>query len=104
MHTDFDNPVFIGEYVSVGHSAVIHGCSIGNNTLIGMNATILNGAKIGTNCIIGANCLVTENAVIPDNTLAFGNPAKSIRKLTNEEILEIKNNALHYVKLAQDYK
>lgn len=103
IHTDTNYPTTIGSYVSVGHSVILHGCTIGNNTLIGMNATILNGAKIGNNCIIGANSLVTANTIIPDNSLAFGNPCKVIRTLTAEEIDNIRNNALHYVNLSKNY-
>ncbi|MDF2700423.1 MAG: transferase hexapeptide repeat containing protein, partial [Haloplasmataceae bacterium] len=103
IHTAKDNPTIIGNFCSVGHLAVIHGCTIGNNSLIGINSTILDNAKIGNNCIIGANSLVTANTIIPDNSLAFGNPAKVIRPLTEEEINKNKMNADHYTSLAASY-
>jgi|SRR5690554_2097008 len=103
IHDDTNFPTNIGENCSIAHHCVIHGCSIKNNTLIGMNSTILNGALIGSNCIIGANSLVTGKTVIPDNTLAFGNPVKIVRKLTDEEIQDITNNANHYQSLGKKY-
>lgn len=103
IHTDPGSPTTIGDYVTVGHNAVIHGCTISDNCIIGMHATILNDAKIGKNCIIGANALVTENKVIPDNSLVLGSPGKVIRQLSNEEITKVRENALHYVKLAKSY-
>lgn len=102
IHVELTHPVKIGNDVTIGHSAIVHGCEVGDNTLIGMGAIILNGAKIGKNCIIGAGALVTQNSVIPDGTLAFGNPAKVIRKLTPQEIESNKENALHYVKAAKE--
>lgn len=103
IHTDTNFPTVIGEYCTIAHHVVIHGCTIKDNTLIGMNSTILNGAVIGSNCIIGANSLVTSNTIIPDNSLVFGNPAKVIRTLTTEEINYIKENAVHYIKLSSTY-
>ena len=98
--------VTLGDDASVWYNATIRGDSnpvvIGDNTLIGMGAIILNGAKIGKNCIIGAGALVTQNSIIPDGTLAFGNPAKVIRKLTPEEIGSNKENALHYVEASKE--
>ncbi|QVK17072.1 gamma carbonic anhydrase family protein [Mycoplasmatota bacterium] len=104
IHTDKNFPTIIGNNCSIGHHVVLHGCQIGNNVLVGMNATILNGAQIGNNCIIGANSLVTSHTVIPDNHLAFGNPAKVIRALKKEEIAKISENANHYCKLSRNYK
>ena len=97
IHTDKGYQVTIGSFVTIGHSAVIHGCSIGNNSLIGMGAIILNGAKIGNNCIIGAGSLITKNTIIPDNSLVLGSPAKIIRQLTEEEIQGNIDNAKLYV-------
>ena len=91
----------IGNDVTIGHGAIVHGCTVGSNTLIGMGAIILNGAVIGDNCIIGAGALVTQNTHIADGSLAFGNPAKVIRSLTPEEIRETGNNAQRYVNAAK---
>ncbi|HML05856.1 MAG TPA: gamma carbonic anhydrase family protein [Methanobacterium sp.] len=94
-------PTILGDYVSVGHGAVLHGCEIGDNTLIGINSTVLNGAKIGRNCIVGAGAVVTEGKEFEDGSLILGVPAKAIRKLNNEEIDSINENALRYKKIAQ---
>lgn len=101
IHTSSGYPVSIGAEVTIGHSAIVHGCTVGNNTLVGMGAIILNGAVIGDNCIIGAGALVTQNSNIPDGSLAFGNPARIIRKLTEEEIAGNKGNAERYVQAAR---
>ncbi|MBP2144526.1 carbonic anhydrase/acetyltransferase-like protein (isoleucine patch superfamily) [Methanococcus voltae] len=102
VHCSKDHPTIIGEGVSIGHCAVIHGCDIGNNVLVGMNSTILNGAKIGDNCIIGANALVPQNKEIPANSLVMGVPAKVIRSLTEEEVLSIKKNAEQYLEISKE--
>lgn len=86
IHSSPGFPCHIGDGTSIGHGALIHGCSIGENTLIGMGSIILNGAKIGNNCLIGAGSLLTSGADIPDGMLAVGSPAKAIRPLTAEEI------------------
>ncbi len=104
IHMDADYPVVIGDGVTIGHGAIVHGCRVGNNTLIGMGAIVLNGAVIGKNCIIGAGTLITQNTIIPDGSLVIGNPGKISRKLTDTEIEHNKINALHYVKEAQNYK
>tara|TARA_B110001450_G_scaffold157423_1_gene146719 strand:- start:1305 stop:1817 length:513 start_codon:yes stop_codon:yes gene_type:complete len=96
LHTDPGYPVKIGKNVTIGHLVMLHGCNIGNNSLIGIGAVILNGAKIGNNCIIGANALVTENKVIPDNSLVLGSPGKVARQISNEEAKLITENAIHY--------
>lgn len=102
LHTGFpDYSIHIGENTSIGHSAIIHGCSIGNNCIIGMGAIIMNSAVIGNNCIVGAGSLITENKTYPDCSLILGSPAKVIRPLTKEEILSIKENAKHYILLAE---
>ncbi|MBO6283904.1 MAG: gamma carbonic anhydrase family protein, partial [Pseudobutyrivibrio sp.] len=87
----------------IGHTAIVHGCTVGDNVLIGMGAIVMNGARIGNNCIIGAGALVTENMEIPDGSLAFGSPAKVIRKLSDAEKQGIIENAELYVKHAKDY-
>lgn len=89
----------IGNGVTIGHNAIVHGCTVGDNTVIGMGSILLNGAKVGKNCIIGAGALVTGKMEIPDNSMAFGNPAKVIRNLTEAEIEGNRENAEEYVKL-----
>lgn len=103
LHVDINTPLHIGENVTIGHGAIIHGCTIGNNSLIGMGAIILNNAVIGNNCIVGAGALVTQNTVIPDNSLVIGNPAKIKRTVTEQEIDDITHNAMHYVNEASQY-
>ena len=100
VQVDLSHKVVIWDNVTIGHSAIIHGCTIGDNTLIGMGAIILNGADIGRNCIIGAGALVTQGTKIPDGSLAFGNPAKIRRILTEDEIADNQKNAMHYVEIA----
>ncbi len=102
VHVSKGYPTEIGDFVTIGHGAIIHGCTVKDNTLIGMGAVILNGAVIGENCIIGAGSLITKGTVIPDNSLAFGNPAKVVRTLTPEEIKETYENALRYVGFARE--
>ena len=96
LHTDPGYPLKIGKDVTIGHLVMLHGCTVGNNSLIGIGAVILNGAKIGKNCIIGANALVTENKVIPDNSLVMGSPGKIVRQVSSEEEKLIIENAIHY--------
>jgi carbonic anhydrase/acetyltransferase-like protein (isoleucine patch superfamily) len=98
IHVDPGFPVTIGEGCTIGHGAIIHGCSIGENSLIGMGATVLNGAKIGRNCLVGANALVTEGKEFPDNSLIVGAPAKAIRTLDEAAVEGLKRSAAHYVK------
>ena len=86
LHVDKGYPMTIGNGVTVGHGAILHGCTIGDNSLIGMGAIVLNGARIGKNCIIGAGALVTSGTEIPDGWMAFGNPAKPVRRMKEEEI------------------
>lgn len=99
VHVDTDTPCIIGDYVTIGHNAIVHGCEIGSNTLIGMGSIILNKAKIGDNCIIGAGTLITEGTVIPDNSLVIGSPGKVKRNVTEKEIETVKENALRYERL-----
>ncbi len=104
LHTDPGCPLTVGKGVTVGHMVMLHGCEIFDDTLIGIGSTILNKVKIGKNCIIGANTLVTENKVIPDNSLVLGSPGKVIRKVTDDEIKVICENAKHYVENSKRYK
>ncbi|MGK0467231.1 gamma carbonic anhydrase family protein [Clostridium sp.] len=103
IHNDEGFPVIIGDHVTIGHNAIIHGCKISNNTLIGMGSTILNGAEIGEYTIIGAGSLVTKGKKIPSGVLCMGVPAKVIRNLTMEEKESIKKSAEHYVELSMKY-
>ena len=102
LHVDKSFTLSVGDNVTIGHTAIVHGCIVGDNVLIGMGAIVMNGARIGNNCIIGAGALVTENMEIPDGSLAFGSPAKVIRKLTEAEKQSIIENAELYVKHAKD--
>jgi len=103
IHSEPNYPTKIGKGVTIGHNSIIHGCEIGNNTLIGMGSIILNGAKIGNNSIVGAGSIVTEEKVFEDNSLILGTPARFLRKLTNEEINRIKQNAKEYIYLKDQY-
>lgn len=100
IHVGEETPVRIGNGVSVGHNAVVHGCTIGNNVIVGMGSVILDGATIGDDVIIGAASLVTKNKTIPSGSMAYGNPAKVVRSLTSEEIEGIRRNAQNYVSAA----
>ena len=104
LHTDPGFKLNIGKRVTVGHMVMLHGCQIGDDTLIGIGSIILNNAKIGKNCIIGANSLITENKIIPDNSLVVGSPGRVLRKVTEEEIKAIHENAKHYVDGSKKYK
>ena len=104
VHVDEGHAVCIGNNVTVGHSAIVHGCSIGENSLVGMGAIIMNDAVIGKNCIIGAGSLVTKGVVIPDNSLAFGRPAKIVRQVTEEEIESNRYDAQFYIREAEEYR
>ena len=96
LHTDPGYPLKIGKNVTVGHLVMLHGCTIGDNSLIGIGAVILNNVKIGNNCIIGAKSLIAENKEIPDNSLVVGSPGRVIRKVTEEEVKAIMKNAVRY--------
>lgn len=102
IHVDKTEKVIVGDNCTIGHNAVIHGCTIGDNTLIGMGAIILNGAKIGNNSIVAAGSLVTQNKEFEDGVLILGNPAKVVRKLTEDEIEKNKQSSLNYVKLSKE--
>lgn len=103
VHVEKDLDVWIGDGVTVGHNAIVHGCRVGDNTLVGMGAIIMNRAVIGKDCIIGAGAIVTEDTVIPDKSLVIGTPGKVIRTLTDEEVAGITENAFRYVKEAEEY-
>ncbi|MDQ7072129.1 MAG: gamma carbonic anhydrase family protein [Rhodobacterales bacterium] len=96
LHTDMGYPLVIGRNCTIGHKVMLHGCLIGDNTLIGMGATVLNGAKIGKNCLIGAGALITEGKVIPDGSLVMGAPGKVVRDLDEAAIARLEMSALHY--------
>ena len=104
VHVDKGFPVRIGENVTIGHGAIVHGCTVGNNVLVGMGAIILNGAKIGDNCIIGAGATVTQNKEIPANSLLVGCPAKVIREVDGQGAESTRQNALRYIEEGKEYK
>jgi carbonic anhydrase/acetyltransferase-like protein (isoleucine patch superfamily) len=97
LHTDEGVPLRIGRGVTVGHQVMLHGCTIGDHSLIGIGSIVLNGAVIGSNCLIGAKSLITEGKVIPDGSLVMGSPGKVVRQLTDPEIQLLQASALHYV-------
>jgi len=103
LHTDPGCPLTIGANVTVGHKVMLHGCTIGDNSLIGINAVVLNRAQIGRNCIIGANALITEGKVIPDNSMVMGSPGKVVRQLTEQEIAGLSRSAAGYVANARRF-
>ncbi|MDM1341798.1 gamma carbonic anhydrase family protein [Acinetobacter pseudolwoffii] len=96
LHTDAGIEMQIGNYVTIGHQAMLHGCTIGDNSLIGIQAAILNHAVIGKNCIIGANALIPEGKIIPDNSVVMGSPGKVVKTLDQDSIQKLKMSALHY--------
>lgn len=104
VHVEYDLPVTVGKNVTVGHGAILHGCTVGDETLIGMGAIVLNGAQIGKGCLIGAGALVTQNAVIPDGCMAVGSPARVKRPLTPEEMDGLRRSAADYRQEAQACK
>lgn len=104
MHTDPGFPLTIGEGCTIGHRAMLHGCTIGDNSLIGMGAIVLNGARIGKNSLVGAGALVTEGKEFPDNSLIVGSPAKAIRVLDDAAIARLRGSAAHYVANGKRFK
>lgn len=104
VHTDFGKPTIIGNKVVVGHCAVVHGAVVGNNVLIGINATVLSGSRIGNNCIIGAGAVVNENMEIADNSIAVGVPAIVIKRTDEKAVERIKKNAESYIELSKKYR
>ena len=104
LHTDEGVPLTIGRNVTVGHMVMLHGCSIGDESLIGIGAIVLNGAKIGRNCLVGAGALVTEGKEFPDGSMIIGSPAEVVRQLTPEQIEGLRYSAQHYIDNARRYK
>ena len=104
MHADHGKPIKVGKHVTVGHMVMLHGCTIGDESLIGIGATVLNGAKIGKNCLVGAGALVTEGKEFPDGSMIIGSPAKVVRQLTPEQIEGLRRSAAHYIENAQRYR
>lgn len=103
LHTDAGFPLTVGSGCTIGHGSILHGCTVGDNTLIGMGTTVLNGAVIGRDCIVGAGSLVPQGMVIPDGSMAFGSPAKIRRPLTEEEIAYNRGTAALYCREAAEY-
>ncbi|MCA3716306.1 MAG: gamma carbonic anhydrase family protein [Phenylobacterium sp.] len=104
LHTDTGSPLTLGANVTVGHMVTLHGCTIGDNTLVGIGSIILNGARIGRNCLIGANCLITEGKEIPDNSLVMGAPGKVVRELSDAQAQSVALGARHYVENWKRYR
>ncbi|MGD0472371.1 MAG: gamma carbonic anhydrase family protein [Candidatus Velthaea sp.] len=104
LHADPGFPVSIGEYCTIGHHAIVHGCSVGDNSLIGMGATVLNGARIGRNCLVAANALVSENVVIPDNSLVRGIPGKVAGTIDDDRARSMRLSAEEYIRAWRRYR
>ncbi len=103
VHIDSDAPARVGKDVTVGHSSVVHGCTIGDGSLIGIGATLLSHSKIGRYCLVGANALITERKEFPDRSVIIGAPAKRVREVTDEEVEMLKESAAHYAALGRRY-
>ena len=103
LHSDPGFPLTIGEDCTIGHSAILHGCTIGAGSLIGMGATILNGARIGKGCLVGANALITEGKEFPDHSLIVGSPARVLRPLDAEAVAKLRQSSAHYVANAKRF-
>ncbi|MDN2568164.1 gamma carbonic anhydrase family protein [Aquibium sp. A9E412] len=104
MHTDPGFPLTVGAGCTIGHRAVLHGCTLGDNTLIGMGAIVLNGARLGNNCLVGAGALVTEGKSFPDGSLIVGSPARAVRELDAAAIEGLRQSAAHYVENARRFR
>lgn len=104
LHSDHGKPLWIGKHVTVGHMVILHGCTVGDESLIGMGAVVLNGAKIGKNCLVGAGALVTEGKEFPDGSMIVGSPAKVVRELTPEQIEGLRQSAHSYMQNARRFK
>ena len=104
LHADAGLPLVIGERVTVGHMVMLHGCTIGDESLIGIGAVVLNGAKIGKNCLVGAGSLVTEGKEFPDGSMILGSPARVVRSLTPEQMQGLRDSAQHYIDNARLYR
>ena len=103
LHTDLGYPLEVDDGCTIGHRAILHGCLIGANTLVGMGATLLNGVNVGRNCLIGANSLLTEGKAYPDNSLIIGAPARVLRALKDSEVAQLRESAAAYVANARRY-
>ena len=104
LHADIGKPLTVGDNVTVGHKVMLHGCTIGDGSLIGIGAVVLNGAKIGKGCIVGAGALVTEGKEFPDGSMIIGSPAKVVRELTEQQQAGLQLSALHYIENARRFK
>lgn len=104
LHSDTGFPLSVGERVTVGHQVVLHGCTVGDESLIGIGAVVLNGARIGKHCLVGAGSLVTEGKEFPDGSMILGSPAKVVRQLTPEQIDGLRRSAQHYIANAQRFQ
>ncbi|MFP5325572.1 MAG: gamma carbonic anhydrase family protein [Gammaproteobacteria bacterium] len=104
LHADHGFPLTIGARVTVGHQVMLHGCTIGDESLIGIGAVVLNGARIGRHCLVGAGSLVTEGKEFPDGSMILGRPAKVVRELTPEQIEGLRMSAAHYIENARRYR
>jgi carbonic anhydrase/acetyltransferase-like protein (isoleucine patch superfamily) len=104
LHTDHGFPLTLGEDVTVGHQVMLHGCAVGDGSLIGIQAVVLNGARIGRNCLVGAGALVTEGKEFPDHSLILGSPARVVRELSPEQFARLKEGAAHYVEQAARHR
>ncbi|KQP22596.1 gamma carbonic anhydrase family protein [Pseudorhodoferax sp. Leaf267] len=104
LHADDGVPLTIGKHVTVGHQVMLHGCTIGDETLIGIGAVVLNNAKIGRNCLVGAGALVTEGKEFPDGSMIIGSPAKAVRQLSPEQIEGLRRSAQHYIANARRFR
>lgn len=104
LHADMGKPLVVGRHVTVGHQVMLHGCTIGDESLIGIGAVVLNGARIGKNCLVGAGSLVTEGKEFPDGSMIIGSPAKAIRQLSPEQIEGLRQSAKHYIDNARRFK
>ena len=104
MHSDPEYPLTVGDYVTVAHNATLHGCTIGDGSLVGMGAIVLNGAQIGKECLIGAGSLILQGQVIPDRSLVMGSPAKVKRQLSEEEVKELYESSQAYCKIVEHLK
>ena len=104
LHTDMTYPLTIGRDCTIGHNVILHGCTIGDETLIGMGATVLNGAKVGKNCLIGAGALITEGKEIPDGSLVMGAPGKVVRQLDEAAFANLRQSAQHYQDNMRQYR
>ena len=104
LHADVGQPLTIGRHVTVGHKVMLHGCTIGDESLIGIGAVVLNGAQIGKNCLVGAGARVTEGKVLADGSMIVGAPARVVRQLTPEQIEGLRHSAQHYIDNARRFK